>query len=359
MHAYFAVRAGHEVVQIERDAQARSASVRNFGLVWVSGRASGAELDTALRARELWEEIGKRVSGVGFRSNGSLTVVRTEAELAVAQEVSQRSDAEARGWKLLTPTEVKERNPGIAGTNLGALYGGADAAIEPRVAQRELHDFLTESGKYTWLPNTDVVSADQGRIRSASGQVIGADQVIVCPGSRLGGFVQEWGVARHVRKVRLQMMQTAPMPVPVTTSVADGDSFRYYPAYQGKALDDLNASQPQHPTAHDHKMQLLLVQRLDGSLTIGDTHEYDEPFGFDVTEAPYGYLSGVASEILGQPIPPTTQRWAGVYAQCVDKAKVVHREQVADGVWVVVAPGGRGMTCSPAIAEQTLGMINA
>ncbi|MFD8819111.1 FAD-dependent oxidoreductase, partial [Streptomyces sp. NPDC059627] len=47
------------------------------------------------------------------------------------------------------------------------------------------------------------------------------------------------------------------------------------------------------------------------------------------------------------------RRWAGVYAQCTDPSRVVHRQQVADGVWLVTGPGGRGMTCSPAIAETT------
>ena len=54
MHAYLALQAGHQVVQCEKDPQAQSASVRNFGLVWVSGRAKGAELELALRSRELW-----------------------------------------------------------------------------------------------------------------------------------------------------------------------------------------------------------------------------------------------------------------------------------------------------------------
>ncbi|MFF3151443.1 FAD-dependent oxidoreductase, partial [Streptomyces sp. NPDC057927] len=31
----------------------------------------------------------------------------------------------------------------------------------------------------------------------------------------------------------------------------------------------------------------------------------------------------------------------------------VHRQRVRDGVWLVTGPGGRGMTCSPAIAETT------
>ena len=41
MHAVAARRRGFEVVQLERDAEARGASVRNFGLVWVSGRKAG------------------------------------------------------------------------------------------------------------------------------------------------------------------------------------------------------------------------------------------------------------------------------------------------------------------------------
>ena len=34
-----------------------------------------------------------------------------------------------------------------------------------------------------------------------------------------------------VRRVRLQMLQTAPFAGQLTTSLADGDSLRYYPAY--------------------------------------------------------------------------------------------------------------------------------
>jgi len=44
---------------------------------------------------------------------------------------------------------------------------------------------------------------------------------------------------------------------------------------------------PQAPAGAAAAAQLLLVQRQDGSLTIGDTHEYAEPFAFDVTEDAY------------------------------------------------------------------------
>lgn len=100
-------------------------------------------------------------------------------------------------------------------------------------------------------------------------------------------------------------------------------------------------------------MQLLCVQRLHGGLTIGDTHEYEEPFHFDVDEAPYRHLSGVVETLLGRDLPPIVKRWAGVYSQCLDPSQLVHRAKAADNVWVVAGPGGRGMTLGPALAEQT------
>jgi glycine/D-amino acid oxidase-like deaminating enzyme len=145
------------------------------------------------------------------------------------------------------------------------------------------------------------------------------------------------------------MLQTEPFGRPLTTAVADGDSLRYYPAFDlpGRAL-----LAPQSPVAAASAAQLLLVQRLDGSLTIGDTHSYDEPFDFDVDEVPYDHLRTRARQLLGTELPPTRRLWAGVYSQ-VTGPELYHRSQVAPGVMLVTGPGGRGMTCSPAIAEET------
>ncbi|MHA7959926.1 TIGR03364 family FAD-dependent oxidoreductase [Streptomyces sp. L500] len=354
MHAWQAVQRGHEVVHIEREAEARGASVRNFGLVWVSGRAAGEELATALRARELWEEIGAAVPALGFRANGSLTAVTDETELAVARAALARPDAAARGFALLTPDEARALNPALRGDLLGALWCERDAAVEPRTAQRALKDALLASGRYTFLGGREVREVVGERaVRDDHGETHTGDAVVLCTGAWLGGLVRELAPDLPVRRVRLQMMQTAPLGEKLTTSVADADSFRYYPAYAGPGLDAMAAAKPQPPVAAEHKMQLLMVQRADGGLTIGDTHEYAEPFSFDVVEDPYEHLTAVAEGLLGRPLPKVRHRWAGVYAQCVDTTRVVHRERVRDGVWLVTGPGGRGMTCSPAIAETT------
>ncbi|MCN9240622.1 TIGR03364 family FAD-dependent oxidoreductase [Streptomyces sp. RY43-2] len=355
MHAWQAIQRGHEVVQIERETEARGASLRNFGQIWVSGRAGGEELDTALRAREMWEEIGAKVPALGFRAIGSLTPIRTELELAVAEAAVARADAAARGYRLLTPAEARAVNPALRGEFIAALHCARDAAVEPRTAQRVLRAELEKSPGYRFLGGREVREVTgAATVRDDHGDIHSGDAVVLCTGAWLGGLVRELaGPDLPVRRVRLQMMQTDPLGEPLTTSVADGDSFRYYPAYRSAALDELNARQPQAKTAAENRMQLLMVQRADGGLTIGDTHEYEHPFAFDTLEDPYDHLTQVVESFLGRPLPKIRRRWAGVYAQCTDSSRVVHRQQVRDGVWLVTGPGGRGMTCSPAIAETT------
>jgi FAD dependent oxidoreductase TIGR03364 len=366
MHAVHARRRGYHVVHLEREPEARGASVRNFGLVWVSGRKAGPELALALRARQLWEEISADVPGTGFRSAGSLTLATTEAELRVMEEAVKLPDAAERGFELLAADVVREVNPALRGDFLGGLLCRADGIAEPRLALPALRAWLARGPGYEWLPGREAVAIEPHGVRDHTGAWHRGDLVIVCIGANytglLGSHLHATGALASLsqdgtglRRVRLQMLQTAPFDETLSTAVADGDSLRYYPAYEVPSRDSLG---PQPEVAATTRAQLLMVQRLDGGLTIGDTHEYDEPFTFDVDEDAYDHLRARAEALLGVPLPRTQRRWAGVYSEVVQPgaasaSSLYHRSEVAPGVVLVTGPGGRGMTCSPAIAEET------
>jgi FAD dependent oxidoreductase TIGR03364 len=349
MHALFARDAGHDVVHLEREAAPRGASVRNFGLVWVSGRAAGEELALALRSRELWESIAARIPAIGFRAHGSLTVARDDTELKVISQALDLPDAERRGWRLLDEAETRELNPALRGSIRGALWSQRDAIVEPRQATAAIIDHLAAGPRYVFVPRCEVTAISSHEVLDASGRSWGGDLVVVCTGAWHAGLAAALLGESALRRVRLQMLQTEPLDEPLTTSVADADSLRYYPAYASLDLDTLD---PQSPVAADAEAQLLMVQRLDGSLTIGDTHCAVEPFPFDVDEAPYDHLKARAEELLGRRLPPVRRRWAGVYSQVTDD-RIYHRSEPSPGVVVVTGAGGRGMTCAPAIAEET------
>ena len=267
MHAVMARRRGYEVVHLEREAEARGASVRNFGLVWVSGRRAGAELGLALRARELWQELSAAVPGLGFRPAGSLTLATDDAELQVLKEAAALSDAGRRGFELLDPGGVREVNPVLRGELAGGLLCRADAIVEPRQVLPALRGYLAGDGDgYQWRPGREVTEIAPNAVRDHTGVWHQCDLVVLCTGAAFTGVAGRYQpfLARDgVRRVRLQMMQTAPLAERLTTAVADGDSLRYYPAYDVPGRSQLP---PQPPAAERARAQLLLVQRADGGL---------------------------------------------------------------------------------------------
>ncbi len=350
LHALEGVRRGHEVVHLERDLAPRGASVRNFGLVWVSGRAAGDELALALEARERWASIGAAVPGAGFRPSGSLTVARTKAELAVLEAAADAPDTADRGLSLCTPGEVAALAPALRGEIAGALRCRLDATVEPRRVLGAVRQHLESTGAYRFLPRTEVVEVVDHGVVDRAGRRHDGDLVICCPGASPTGAVAEALAGAPLRRVRLQMLETAPLGEQLPLALADGDSLRYYPAYRHGPLDEL---EPQPAVAAAWRAQLLLVQRLEGHLTIGDTHASDEPFPFDLDDAPSDHLLGVAGALLGGPLPRVERRWAGVYCETTEPGQLYLRRVVAPGVLAVTGPGGRGMTLSPAIAAAS------
>jgi FAD dependent oxidoreductase TIGR03364 len=360
MHALEACRRGWEVVHLEADAGPRRASVRNFGLVWVSGRAAGHELELALRARARWEAIADDCPGIGFRADGSLTVATHPAELALMNEAATQPDAASRGFEVLDQAAVRSLNPVLKGELLGGLWCPLDAVVEPGSVLGAVRTTLERTGRYQWLPDhraVDVTPASGPASRAPTvvdhrGGHHRGDLTVLCIGDRLSGLGGAVGAALSaapLRRCRLQMMQTAPTTERLATAVADADSMRYYPAFDLPARAGLP---PARPDTAEWGMQLLMVQRADGGLTIGDTHVYDEPFDFAVDETLYDRLRARAEAVLGWELPPVVRRWAGVYTVTTDDS-VYYRRQVDAGVWVVTGPAGRGMTLSPAIAEET------
>jgi FAD dependent oxidoreductase TIGR03364 len=351
MHAVEARRRGWEVTQLERDPEPRSATVRNFGMIWISGRAPGRELAAALASRHRWSELGALIDDIGFRADGSLTCVERDDEVAVLEQVMARSDAQRRDLELLDGDAARRVNPLIGPHVAAALWCRADAKVEPHRALPALRARLDGDG-YTFVGGVAARSIDAVGVVDHSGRRHGGDLVVVCPGASPDGAAAELLHGAPLRRVRLQMMATEPLGASLPTMVADADSLRYYPGFDVPARAAL---QPAAPVVDEFAMQLLVAQRLDGSLTVGDTHEYGEPFSVGLDARPEAHLHSRLGRVLGRPAPPIARRWAGVYSQCTDE-RLWYRER-HEGVVVVNGPGGRGMTLSAVIGVDTFASV--
>lgn len=349
-HAWDLRRAGFEVDHLEADGEPISASVRNFGLVWVSGRRAGAELEAAQRARVRWQEMAHDVPGIGFRASGSLTVALEPDERKVMEAYAAALDPVERSTVFLEPAQLRAEHPGLHPDVAGALWCPEDASVEPGSVLGAVRQHLASSEGYRFVPGRRVVDVESGAVVDQLHERWAGDLIVLALGAWWSGAAGEHLADAPVRRVHLQMCSTMPYEHQVPATIADADTMRYYPAYDSAPLDVLPA---QSAVAGAHHLQLLLVQRLDGTLTIGDTHAYEEPFDFAIDEAPTLELLEKAGRILAHPLPPVARRWSGVYLACTDD-RVCYRDEMAPGVWVVAGPGGRGMTCSPAISEDTL-----
>ncbi len=151
-----------------------------------------------------------------------------------------------RQIEFLEPDQVRARNPAVRGETLGAL------SLQPRTRWSNPGSYSAPSGtylattaeeRYRFHAGRRVVATESpgtgGLRRGPAGRLTFA---VVATGAAFDDLPAARGVAARLRRVRLQMFETAPHPVTLTTSLADADSLRYYPAYESAPLAELGAA---------------------------------------------------------------------------------------------------------------------
>jgi FAD dependent oxidoreductase TIGR03364 len=349
-HATEALDRGLSVIVIDRDSRAVGASVRNFGHCCITAQ-SGDLLELAQVARERW----LRFSGLaGFFSvqSGALAVARTQAELAVLEELAgHRANVE-----LLTAAETAAR----VGSGLDVL-GGAhladDLRVDPRHAAGALADWLDAQPGVTFLWRTSFFGASGGAAETSRGTIT-ATRTIVCVGHDLDYLYPSLAAEHEVERCALQMLRVAaPAGLRLDPAVLTGTSMLRYPAFtETDAAAQLRAEMASlRPDLVRIGANVMFTQRPDGSLLVGDSHLYDsthEPF---LTEATSDVLLAEVARVLGVPGLSVIERWQGVYASSPQHPFLV--EEVAEGVTAVTVTSGVGMTIGFGLANRVAAAI--
>ena len=117
------------------------------------------------------------------------------------------------------------------------------------------------------------------------------------------------------------------------------------PAYKARVAREM-------PEYERWAIHTLVSQTTDGALTLGDSHEYGLAIDvFNKEEIDELIMRNVRT-FLRAPKLTIAERWHGVYAKHPERAHV--SIDAADGVRIVTATGGSGMTLSFGLAEQML-----
>ncbi len=288
-----------------------------------------------------------------------MTVARTEAELALMTALVAQPTAVHRSVELLDPDGVRTVNPAARGSQLGGLWCRADAIVEPGQVLGALRGTLEATGRYRWLPHRQVVDVEP---TTTDGTATAIDHlghrhegslVVLCTGDRLtglGGRIGATLAAAPLRRCRLQMMQTAPSPERITTALADADSMRYYPAFDLPERAALPEPEP-GTTGVGHAAPPGPARRRGSSpsgtptsTTSPSTSRSRRPSTTTSASGPNASSAGPSprSSVVGPASTPESPTIGSTSARPWTRASLL-----------VNGPAGRGMTLSPAIAEQT------
>jgi FAD dependent oxidoreductase TIGR03364 len=349
--ALAAARRNLKVIVIERDPRAQGASVRNFGLVTITGQEPSTVWPLVQRTREVWEEVAAK-AGIPILQRGAwLPAQRPEA--AAVLEAFLRTDM-AEGCQLLTPVEALLRCPNLQTRGLqSVLWSPHELRVESRDAIPILTHWLTRQYGVTFLWETAVHSIGAPTIETSRGPVLAA-AAAVCPGDDLSTLFPERINAAKISRCTLQMLRLdSPGFVLPGTVMSDLSLVRYEGfAMLREATALRRRLQSEREEYFRHGIHLIIAQGADGSLVLGDSHHYDTAAGIFARERVYELILDEYEAVTGQPPPPVRERWTGTYAVADDRLVLIDAPD--PHTRLVMVTSGVGASTGFAVGEQVV-----
>lgn len=345
-HALAAAREGLSVVVVDRDAQANGASIRNFGLVVVTGQDPGMSLRRAQRTRDIWLELASE-AGFDVIHQGKLVVAqRPEAMALIEAFMAQGAD----GCRLLTVDEVMRRQPDLDASRIvGGLLSPHEVRVESREVLPRIASHLAERYGVDFRFGVAATKVSPPMLQTSEGD-IRARKFIICPGDDLTTLFPER--LHALRRCKLQMLRLAPPGFTLRHAIVSDLSLLRYEAYAKlpEALGLRRRLEREQRAALENGVHLIVVQSADGSLVVGDSHHYGrffDPFG---SEAVDRLILSEFALLFGR-VPDIVARWTGSYTTAAHPALI---DAPHEDVRLVMVTSGTGASTGFAIGEETI-----
>lgn len=347
-HAHEALKRGNSVIVIDRDERCLGASIRNFGFVTVSGLRGGDIWRRAVYSRDEWLNIAPE-AGIDIEHRGTWLLVRHPMAWSVAEAFAATEMGEE--VELVDRSQLSLRAPLLDDQEaVGALYSPHEVRVESVTAIPALTRWLGERGaRFLW--GEEVLAAEEGSVWTSIREIRG-QRVVLCPGNSLSGIGQEYLAPYDITFSKLQMLRVVPRsPVRFDAAVMNDLSLARYQGYadlpEAQAWGDyLDEHEPVLRAAGIH---LIAVQSADGSVVIGDSHDYgNDPDPFSSEAVDRMILDQFRSTTCVKEVD-VISRWVGVYptaeVDCVIEAPSPQQR-------IVVVTSGKGASTGFGIAKD-------
>ena len=353
--ALAAARRGLKVIVLERDVRAGGASVRNFGLVTMTGQEP-LVWRLARRSREVWQEVA---AGAGIPIvQRSLWAVARRPEAAAVLEAFMRCDM-AEGCSLLSASSARQRCAQLNTVGLQAvLVSPHELRVESRTAIPAVAAWLARAWGVSFHWHTAVHAVEPPRIETSRG-TLRAAAAVVCPGDDFSTLFPARLADAGLTRCTLQMLRLEDPGFTLPGTLMSDLSLLRYGGFSGlpeaAALRRLlKAEQSEHLR---HGIHLIVAQGADGSLIVGDSHHYQAGAPPFADEAIYELLFEEYRVVTGHEPPPVRERWLGTYASADNQVVLI--EAPLPSVRLVTVTSGIGASSGFAIGEEVIAELCA
>ena len=357
-HAYQAIDKGLHVAVLDRNQQARGSSVQNFGQVVPSGMNTQWQ-QYGRKSLEIYKSIQARFD-ISVRQNGSVYIASNEEEMTLLEELAVINQGQDYPSQLLSAAECLQRYEGLRSDYcVGGLFFPEEVTVEPRTAIHRIRQYLEEQKGLEYFPQTLVTGIESlgigCQVHSSDGRIFRAEQVLVCSGYEFQTLFPEIFAKSDLQAVKLQMLLLESQPTQVIPgSILTGRSIRRYESFtECPSYAAIKSKEDPDSLAKKWSVHILFKQASDGSIILGDTHEYAdaseaETLGMQMREDMNQYMLEEASKIFDLQTWNVRETWLGTYSQCRDND--IFRHTLDDRIHLLTGIGGKGMTGSAGYA---------
>lgn len=348
---------GRKVALFERFSRPAGGSVRNFGLAWPHIAPDPASLSLGLRTVGIYRRLASEFE-FGWNPCGAMLVAENGTETSVIADFQRRSSAQGLESRLLDAKDALGRHPWLRSSNVcSALFIPEGGALDPREFVGRWLSWMSEHQGLAYFPATTVVKIEESgnglRIDTAAGDRHRAESALVCGGEEFQTLFPATFTRSGIRRCKLAMLQTTPGDLPPgVPGLAFGRSLRHYPLFSASPAFSRLEAEGHDPDCERLGVHLLVKPAADGSLVLGDSHEYtapEEPHDFDHTAEAEALILKLARHHLAGFPQDVSRRWLGYYAKHPVKPWV--EEHPLPNV-TVLSGLTIGMSVGPAFAQD-------
>lgn len=364
-HAYHALVKGLRVLQLEKDNYPVSSTVRNFGQVVPSGM-SGKWFDYGVRGLEIYKSIQNEMD-ISVRNNGSIYIASDADEVQMLHELSAHYKQVGYAHELWSKEQILKTYPMMKDTYVKeAIVFKQEVSVEPDLMIHRLHAYMQNKfEQYTLKYDATVMAcednADLVKVTTSDMQLFEGDKVIICNGYEFKILYRSLFDDSGLKISKLQMMRTKPMKdLHLPGNILTGLTTRRYESFEEYCPSFHQIKVPEHyKELREQGIHILFKQAIDGSIIVGDSHEYAQgnqldELGFAINSKINDLMLNEANRIITMDQSMIASSWAGFYAQHDNDILEV---DVSDRIHVRTGIGGKGMTASAGYAEQSIEAI--